>query len=198
MFILTDGQYPGLPTQVTGIPNGELHQRQHAQMVRSRNIINPTLINPATGENYLFQGAIDAKNTDMSLDGFDKNNVTSSMPSMEQYTGVLVWQDRRNSTDILDSNGNVIDCYVNCGANTPTTAEYEANNVTATSPGLSMSDGKGKLVLNGALYQPTGAWYNLQPGNAGIHELAAHNHYGSPNMRERMREHCCDPPRTDQ
>ena len=132
MLILTDGQYSGLTTQVTGIPNWNCTA---ATCGGTNSLINPTLINPATGENYLTQGSVETKDSPMSLDGFDKNNLASSVPSLDQYTGVLVWQDRRNSTDIIDpATGNLIACYVNCGSNTPTTAQYEANNVTATSP----------------------------------------------------------------
>ena len=97
------------------------------------------------------------------------SGLRSPITNLEPYSGVLVWQDRRNSVDILDpTTGNVIACYVHCGTNTQTSAQYKTNNVTADSPGLSMSDGTGTMVLKGAIYQPRGAWYQLYPGGTGV------------------------------
>src|SRR5262249_71389 len=92
------------------------------------------------------------------------------IPSLQSYNGIVLWQDRRNSTVIYDANGNVIKCYVVCGGNTPTSADYQANNVTATSPGLTMNDANRTLRLTGAVYQPRGAWYTLEPGTTNINQ----------------------------
>jgi hypothetical protein len=167
MMILTDGKYPGLSTQLAGIPNSVCTVATCGAGNISK--IDPAQINAASGENWLVQGSISTKGTNWTLDGYDKNNTSTSITDLEPYSGVLVWQDRRNSTDIIDpATGNVLDCYVHCGTNTPTATQYEANNVTAGSPGLSMSDGSGTLVLKGAIYQPRGAWYQLYPGGTGV------------------------------
>jgi len=163
MMILTDGKYPGLSTQLAGIPNSVCTAATCG--VGNISKIDPAQTDPTTGENWLVQGSVQVKNVDMTLDGYNKNN--APLGTMDAYNGVLLWQDRRNSTVIYDSAGSVVKCYLGC-ANTPTAADYQANNVTASSPGLSMSDGLGRLILNGAIYQPRGAWYAISPGTAGV------------------------------
>lgn len=163
MLILTDNKYPGLSTQIAGIPNYSCT----AALCGLQSKIDPNAIDPSTGENYLVQGSIQTKLVNWTLDGYDKNNTTQQITQLDEYSGVLLWQDRRNSTDIYDSNGNVVKCYVTC-ATAPTAADYEANNVTWQSPGLSMSDGNGTLVMKGAIVQPRGAWYNIFSGTAGV------------------------------
>ncbi len=164
MMILTDGKYPGLSTQMSNIPNWNCTA---ATCGGTNSLINPAITDPSTGENYLVQGSVQTKNTDWTLSGFDKSTLGQSIPALSPYDGILIWQDQRDSTDIYDSTGHVIACFVGC-PNTPTTAQYEANNVTATSPGLSMSDGNGTAVLKGAIYQPRGAWYEINPGTTGV------------------------------
>ena len=164
MMILTDAKYPGLSTQMSGIPNWNCTA---ATCGGTASKIDPAQTDPTTGENWLMQGSIQTKNVNWTMDGYDKNNTSQTLTNLEPYTGVLVWQDRMNSTVILDSLGNVVKCYVGC-ASAPTQADYQAHNVTATSPGLSMSDGTGTLVLKGAIYQPRGAWYELFPGGTGV------------------------------
>ena len=164
MMILTDAKYPGLAAQVSAIPNYTCT----ALTCGVGSMIDPAQINPSTGENYLVQGSIATKNVNWTLDGYNKNNTAQTLPLMEQYSGLLIWQDRRNSTVIYDSLGNVIKCYATCGGNVPTTADYQNNNVTADSPGLQMSDGNGTLVMKGAIVQPRGAWYTLYSGGASV------------------------------
>lgn len=167
MMILTDGKYPGLSTQLAGIPNSVCTIATCGAGNISK--IDPAQIDVATGENWLVQGSVSTKGANWTMDGYNKNNTSSPLTNLEPYSGVLVWQDRRNSVDILDpATGNVIACYVHCGSNTPTAAQYKANNVTAGSPGLSMSDGSGTMVMKGAIYQPRGAWYQLYPGGTGV------------------------------
>lgn len=165
MMILTDGKYPGLTTQVTGIPNYNCTALTCGG-VGSK--IDPNQTDASTGENYLVQGSISVKNTNWTLDGYNKNNTADTLDNLEPYSGVLLWQDRRNSVDIYNTNGSVAKCYNASCASTPTAADYQANNVTASSPGLQMSDGLGTLVMKGAIVQPRGAWYNLFAGGSGV------------------------------
>jgi hypothetical protein len=81
--------------------------------------IDPSQVDPSTGENYLVQGWIQTQNVPMTLGGYDKNNIGQPVLQLKQYSGVLVWQDIRNSTVVYDDLGNVTKCYVGC-TSTPT------------------------------------------------------------------------------
>jgi hypothetical protein len=85
MFIFTDGSYPGLggpkvqgnasgTGQISAVPNWD-------QM-------------PA-----LYQGSINIKNSNITMDGLVNSSVGgSALPTtMNDYTGIVWWQDRRNS-----------------------------------------------------------------------------------------------------
>ena len=74
MFITTDGNYPGLSTQMAALPNS--------------GSMPP-----------LYQGFVDLKNTNTTLYGISK----TASPSLADYQNYLFWQDRRNSTDRYDA-----------------------------------------------------------------------------------------------
>jgi hypothetical protein len=80
---------------------------------------------------------------------------------MDAYTGIVWWQDRRNSTVEYDPNGTVIDAPATAG-------ELAANHVVNNSPGVLMDDGNANISLKGVYYQPRGAWLELKPGTAGL------------------------------
>lgn len=163
MFVFTDGNYPGVANQMSGIP-------QAASM--------PTL----------YQGSLAFKNADISLYGLvGSSNSTSGLPSaMDVYSGVAWWQDRRNSvvgynensgtagcsgTDCSGDNGSVIYCNnADCPLSTPTklSGMLSANHVTATSPGVTMDPGNGNIAVHGVYYQPRGAWLEFVHGTTGF------------------------------
>jgi hypothetical protein len=158
MMIFTDGSYPGsgsnpgLATQRAALPNANLM---------------PTL----------YQGGLDFKNVDVTMTGL----VDGAVPSMNNYSGVVWWQDRRNSmveynedpnrspnpapncpsgTVCTVDNATVVGCADATCAATQTTAEIVTDNhVTAKSPQLYIEPGNPKLKLTGVLYQPRGAWF---------------------------------------
>ncbi len=176
MFIFTDGMYPGLwtssPTaaagtgQVANIPNGTTYLAG------------------------LWQGSLGPfKNATTDLYGvvYQPQGSTAGMPpSMDVYSGVVWWQDRRNSTVGYDQpmsttcaiaactgdNGSVIYCNNNScaalGGAPPASFINGTNHVTATSPGFNFDPGKGRVGLHGAYYQPRGAWMNITAGNSGF------------------------------
>jgi hypothetical protein len=162
MFIFTDGNYPGLQTQLAGVP------------FQSGNMP------------VLFQGSLGFKNAQLDLYGLQNStNSGSSLPAaMDVYSGIVWWQDRRNSTDgysepsgtdgctaaaCTGDNGSVVYCNnSSCPGGTVPAAMTSANHVTATSPGVTLDPGNVKLGLYGVYYQPRGAWLELQHGNAGV------------------------------
>jgi hypothetical protein len=128
-------------------------------------------------------GSIDFKDATVTLNGYNKANLGSPLTSMDAYDGILIWQDRRNSTleynkaptaacpntctkddgSVVSDNSGVAGCN-NCA----TLAQRLENNVTATSPGLSVDDGNGVKTLKGVIYQPRGAWFLMNPGNGNV------------------------------
>jgi|GEM_PF-1038048 len=159
MFIFTDSNYPGL-----NLPNTF----------------------PA-----LNQGTLNVKNGDVNMygvvSGFSNGGVTPS--EMNAYSGIVWWQDRRNSvvgyekdfrvdpsgcasaSDCQNDDGDVIYCKIGClnGNNQSTLANMlAANHVTATSPGVIMDPGNGNIALHGAFYQPRGAWLEFVHGTTGF------------------------------
>ncbi len=169
MFIFTDGNYPGLSTQLAAIPS---------------NSSMPVL--------YQGQVALGNNNT-ITLNGLVNSSVSgSNLPaSMDPYTGIVWWQDRRNSTvgynesatstdcsaagvTCTGDNGSVISCGIGCtygsqGAYTSTNVLATVNHVTSTSPGgVQFANGNTKVALNGVYYQPRGAWVDFGNGNTGF------------------------------
>ena len=59
MMILTDGKYPGLSTQLAGIPNSVCTVATCG--VGNISKIDPAQIDAATGENWLVQGSVSTK-----------------------------------------------------------------------------------------------------------------------------------------
>ena len=161
MFIFTDANYPGLASQIAAIPGA---------------VNMPTL----------YQGSLSFKNADISLYGLvGSSNNSSNLPSsMDIYSGVAWWQDRRNSTDgyneasgslgcpdCTKDDGSVVYCNnADCPLSTPAklTALKTANHVTATSPGVSMDPGNGNIAVHGVYYQPRGAWLEFVHGTTGF------------------------------
>ena len=124
----------------------------------------PALI--AAGTTF-YQGAVSLKNTSVTLTGIEKNS--GGVPSsLDDYDHILVWQDRRNSTDTYytDSGNTQTDGYVQ----TPsiTALPPAANHVTNSSPAFIMNDGNGVSKYTGVIHQPRGAWLQLDGGNSAI------------------------------
>jgi hypothetical protein len=163
MFIFTDGNYPGLANQLSGIPS-------------------------AGSMPPLYQGSLAFKNANIDLYGLvGSSNSSSGLPSsMDVYSGVAWWQDRRNSVvgyneepgsagctggDCTHDNGSVIYCNnADCPLSTPSKLAnmLSANHVTATSPGIQMDPGNGNIAVHGVYYQPRGAWMEFVHGTTGF------------------------------
>ena len=163
MFVFTDGSYPGLANQMTGIPNS--------------GSMPP-----------LYQGSLAFKNADISLYGLvgSSNGSSTLPPGMDAYSGVAWWQDRRNSvvgynqeagspgcsgTDCTHDDGSVIYCNNDdCPLSTTTKLAnmLAANHVTRTSPGVTMDPGNGNIAVHGVYYQPRGAWMEFVHGTTGF------------------------------
>jgi hypothetical protein len=115
------------------------------------------------------------------------NNVTSALPAaLDGYSGIVWWQDRRNSTvgynlasgstgcpDCTTDNGSVIYCAMGCPDGAPPTSlinqsnpAASANHVTYTSPQIALAPGNGRVGLNGIVYQPRGAWMYIKAGTS--------------------------------
>ena len=149
MFIFTDSNYPGL-----NLPNNF---------------------------NTLNQGTLYVKNGDLTMSGLvDPINSTSQLPSsMSAYSGVVWWQDRRNSEVGYDEPGapgcagcstvpgTVNYCNIGCVGGTVPASLTAANHVTNTSPGVIMDPGNGNIALKGVYYQPRGAWLDFVAGTTG-------------------------------
>lgn len=151
MMIFTDGDYTGsLTTQRLTLPNANLM---------------PTLN----------QGTLYFKNANIDMTGLINSTVSSSSlpPAMDAYTGIVWWQDRRNSTVEYNKNGSSAcsSCNGDNGTviNAPATAaELAENHVVKNSPGVLLDDGNANISLKGVYYQPRGAWLDLNPGTAGL------------------------------
>ena len=151
MMIFTDGDYTGsLTTQRLTLPNATLM---------------PTLD----------QGTLYFKNANIDMTGLINSTVSSSAlpPSMDAYTGIVWWQDRRNSTVEYNKSGSsaCTGCSADNGAviDAPATpSELLENHVVNNSPGVLMDDGNANISLKGVYYQPRGAWLELKPGTAGL------------------------------
>ncbi len=178
MIILTDANYPGLGTPVTaGLPT----QLSNISTVAGLDTTNIT---------SLLQGSMYMKDATVTLSGVVNSTTGSSLPvSMDSYTGIAFWQDRRNSTveyndyptiapncpntSCTTDDGTVVGC-ANVGAAsaggcaaTQTNAEIVTDNhVTQTSPGINLDPGNGSFTVTGAFYQPRGAWVSITHGTA--------------------------------
>jgi hypothetical protein len=168
MFVFTDGNYPGLGTPVsTGQPT---------QLSGLTSIGLDT-----TNINSLVQGGISVTGAYITLYGLVNSTVGSNLPTvMDAYTGIVWWQDRRNSvvgySQNLNNygcinasvcngdNGSVAYCSLTCVGGTVPAGMITANHTSVTSPGIVISPGNGNLALYGAFYQPRGAW--IQLGNS--------------------------------
>ena len=173
MFVFTDGNYPGLSTQTGNIPNF------------------------ANNMPVLYQGVLGGtdpssafKNATIDLSGVvNSSNATSALPAaLDAYSGIVWWQDRRNSTVGYNEpsgssgcplctadDGSVLYCNMGCPGGTPPTAlinqaspANSANHVTYTSPQIGIAPGTGHVGLNGVIYQPRGAWLFVAAGNSGF------------------------------
>ncbi len=176
MFIFTDGNYGyGQPWALA----------QQSTLITS---------DPSMGGNpmpTLYQGTIAFKNANISLYGVvGSGNAGTSLPSsLNNYQGVVWWQDRRNSVvgynepsgypgcgNCTGDNGYVLYCQdtAECGTaqgvpgQQMTTALSQANGTTTTSPGVTMDPGNGNIALHGVYYQPRGAWMEFVHGTTGF------------------------------
>jgi len=151
-FIATDNQYPGLSTQFANVP---------AELQPGGSI-------PLTQGHFELKAGNSAS---VTLTGIDHDNVPANLAD---YNGSLFWQDRRNSTLISDTNGNILPglaghpCNEAQGGNSCSVvpSSLTANGVTDTSAGF-VYDASVVMNLSGTLYQPRGAWFSFQ-GSANI------------------------------
>jgi Flp pilus assembly protein TadG len=179
MFIFTDGSYPGL-----GGPKSQGNNSGTGQISAVPNWDQM----PA-----LYQGSINVKNSNITMDGLVNSSVGGSgLPStMNAYSGIVWWQDRRNSmveynqcTSSLSctnptlapncgalctkDDGSVVACADQsagqCSASQTTGEIVTDNHVTSTSPGVTIDPGRGSMSVNGVFYQPRGAWAQLIHG----------------------------------
>ena len=161
LMIFTDGNYYGqLSTQITAIPS-------YGNMP------------------VLYQGTIGFKDASLTLSGVVSSAAGGSAGStFDQYTGIVWWQDRRNSdvgynepststgcnSSCTGDDGSVISCAMGCANGNSTTPNFLAtsNHVTSTSPGVYIDPGNGNIGLNGVFYQPRGAWLEFVHGTTGL------------------------------
>jgi len=174
MWVFTDANYPGMAAQLANVPGNTL-----------------AIQNLTQGSMYFKDGSI-------ILDGLisSKNQGSTLPPGLDAYSGIVWWQDRRNSdvgynqdpnspaciaagVTCTGDDGTVLVCATasDCltgsppanGNNDSKLAKMlAANHVTATSPGLVMDPGNANIGLNGVFYQPRGAWMNFVAGNSGF------------------------------
>ncbi len=108
----------------------------------------------------VWQGNVDIKGgtgTSMVLNGLLKG---ASPTEYDRYSGFLFWQDRRNSVVEYNPDGTI--------ANAPATAsQMSANRATLDSPRMGLYASTSSLALSGVIYQPRGAWIDLQGGSSG-------------------------------
>jgi hypothetical protein len=113
----------------------------------------PNYNNASSQLKNLVQGDVEIKNVTATLTAPQPATGTTLAP----WTNVLFWQDRRNSSDTVDTtDGSVTSQSGPCGT----------CNVTATSPRILMGPGGAALTLTGVLYQPRGAWFELTSGGS--------------------------------
>ncbi len=119
---------------------------------------NGTSLTSSLSQVSLLQG-------DMSFNGGSKasvnltgvsQNSTLLPTALDQYNGILIWQDRRNSTSEYTEPTTGTPPVTTRTITTPATpSQLTANLVTATSPQFTFGSSP-NFVLNGVLYQPQG------------------------------------------
>jgi Flp pilus assembly protein TadG len=119
----------------------------------------PALIAAPGDQSTFYQGAISLKDTSVTLTGFEKDSGVA--PTLNAYDHILLWQDRRNSTDTSDVNGVVTTPSI-------TAVPPAANHVTNTSPGFYMNDGNGTSKYTGVIHQSRGSWLQLDGGTSAV------------------------------
>lgn len=142
MFILTNGTYPGVSTQLSGLTSLQ-------SAIQSQ------------GTNYTFGSTnIQAGNSNaFTLTGLVPGNSTvDSSPGLKPFENVLFWQDQRNSRVAYTSTGKVDTSCLAAQANPD--AGCATGLVNATSPQFSLQ-GNANSRLAGIIYQPRGAWIML-------------------------------------
>ena len=166
MFIFTDAAYPTLNLTSVNAAAGNF----------------TPLVSGATP---LYQGSINAfGGTDTTLTdgstasigtyGLVNSTVGGNLPvSMNPYTGITWWQDRRNSNvgyNQSPDDGSVVSCASGCSQGSTGTPNVfaTANHVTSYSVGVSGANGNTKIALNGVWYQPRGAYLDITNGNVGF------------------------------
>jgi hypothetical protein len=171
MFIFTDGNYVG---------GGTLNPTSLSQQ-----IVNiPNYSDAGSTISSLKMGSIDLKDTNVTLNGYNKANLLSPPTSMDAYDGILIWQDRRNTTleynraptaacsspQCTKDDGTVVSDGLGPSGckNCASPAQRIENNVTNTSPGLAVEDGNGTVTMKGVIYQPRGAWFLMNPGTGNV------------------------------
>lgn len=93
------------------------------------------------------QGFVDLKNGNYTLQGLG-----AGQSGLEDYKGILFWQDRKNSVlELNTTNGNFI-------------SRTRPASTTDTSPQFEIRPGNLTMRMDGLIYQPRGAWFYLNPG----------------------------------
>ncbi len=133
MFIFTNptSSYPGLSTQVGSLPTTK----------------DPNGNLPTTLAKYYGSVSIQNVLSGTALTGVLPGATGGSAPAtLNQYSGVMMWQDRGNSTVVYDSTGHV-------------TSQSNSNTlVTSGSNGMNIFGLIGGTNVNGVIYQPEGAY----------------------------------------
>ena len=141
-FIFTDTKYPGAPSQSC-----------YPDCLQTQMQAIPNYNNASSQLQNLVQGDVEIKNVTATLTAPQPATGTTLAP----WTNVLFWQDRRNSSDTINTtDGSLISQSGPC----------TGCNVTATSPRFLMGPGGAALTLTGVLYQPRGAWFELTSGGS--------------------------------
>jgi hypothetical protein len=144
MFIFTAPGYPGLDTQINSFP-------QPLQDFVNQNLYQGTA-NFRMGSNL--------NGVETTLYGYHKVSGPSSLSS---YDGVLMWQDRRNTTIQYNNDGTITQSPPQA-----TSSQLLANRVPSklNSPRILIDTGT-RIHLNGVLYQPRGGWMQVGPQGGG-------------------------------
>ena len=173
MFVFTDGDYPGLSTQTNGIPNYTNNMPVLYQGVLG-----------GTDPSSAFKNAV----IELTESWAPVMPASALPPALDAYSGIVWWQDRRNSTvDITSHKGTRAVRYARrmtgrCsiaiwgarGAHRRPRSSIKAspatskNHVTYTSPQIGIAPGNGRLGLNGVIYQPRGAWLYINAGQSAL------------------------------
>ncbi len=143
-FIFTDQHYPGLTSPPTRLSTSTAYQTMKQ------------------GETGFKSG--NNQQVSFTLDGL--NQAGAGFPTdLKPYNGVVMWQDRRNSSVLYDTDG-TYGCaapYLNC---TKTNQNLITDGVASGSQGMFIAAGA-STVIRGVIYQPRGSWVTLQ-GSPGM------------------------------